>query len=69
MVSMVYVARVIHKTGFCNVCCAAPKCSGEGVKDDTFGIERCQDTSTEKVYTWSLLIIQLKIYLLHTAQI
>ena len=28
---MVYVARIIHKTGFCDAYCAAPDCSGAGI--------------------------------------
>ena len=39
------------------------------IKEDTFGIVRYQGTSIEKVYTWSLIIIQLKFHLMHTVQV
>ena len=39
------------------------------IKDDKFGIERHQGMSIEKVNTKLPLNIQLKLYLLHTAQI
>ena len=44
------------------------KLGDQQIKNDTFGIERHQGMSLSKVYTWSPFIIQLKFYLLYTAQ-